>query len=138
MLRIVGPVLYFLLLILQISLDFSQNAGYKQRGFSNTLLEKSFEFVPNREDSIVAFHLSFVLLLVEVDSITGEQSRKRDAFGARGTGRIKMVFTVLTEVVTLHVQVPIVEIRVFGLERAIARCKVCLQLIMFLALDKRF
>ena len=98
-----SSVLYFFLLVLQISFDFSRDIVYKRGGFSETLSEEGLEFVSSKGSNPIPLNLSFVLLPAEIDSISEERGRKGDALVARGTGRVNMVFTLLTEVVTLHV-----------------------------------
>lgn len=84
-----SPVFYFFLLILRISLNLSPNTGYKQRRFSKTLLEKGLKFFSSNKNNIVIFHLSFMLLLIEIDPIPEKQGHKRDIFGARDTDYLK-------------------------------------------------
>ena len=64
-----GPILYFLLLVLKIPFDISPDISYKQGRFSKALPEKGLKFVLSRGDGIVAFNLSFVLLLAEVNPV---------------------------------------------------------------------
>lgn len=98
--------------------------------------KKDFEFFSSSRNSIVALHLSFVLIPAKADSILKKQSCKKDAFKAYSISYIEIILVLLIEIVTLYIQVPIIEIRVFSLERAIARYKVYLQLAMLLTLDK--
>ena len=129
-----GPIFYFLLLVLGIPLDLGPNASYKQGEFSKTLPKKGLKFVLSRGDGIVTFHLSFVLLPAEVNPISKERVRKRDAFVAHGFGHIKMILIMLTEIIALHMQASIVKVGVPGLEGSIPGGGICLA--MFLALDK--
>ena len=131
-----GPILYFLLLVLRIPLDFGPDASYKRGGFFEALLEKDLEFVPSRGSGIVIFNLSFVLLPAEVNPVLEEQSRKGDMFVTCGSGYVEMILTLTTKIIALHVRAPIVKIGVPGLEGSILGDGVCLA--MFLALDKRF
>ena len=85
------PILYFLLLVLQILLNLCPNASFEQGGFSKTLLQKSFEFDASKRNGIVAFNLSFILLLVEVNLVSEKQSHKRDAFVANSSGHVKII-----------------------------------------------
>lgn len=62
-------VLYFFMLVLEILLNLSLDICYKNSKFLKTLLEKSLKFVSNNEDSILAFYLSFILLLAKIDLI---------------------------------------------------------------------
>ena len=136
MLQVRGSILYFLLLVLGIPLDLGPDASHERGGFSETLPEKGLEFVPNRRNGIVAFHLSFVLLPAEVNPISKERGREEDAFVARGSGRVEIILTLLTKIIALHMQAPIVKVGVPGLEGSIPGGGV--RLAMFLALDKRF
>ena len=65
-------ILNFLLLVLEISLDFSPDIGHKRGGFSETLPEKSLKFVLNKRAGTIIFNLGLMLLLVEVDLISEE------------------------------------------------------------------
>ena len=112
--------------MLRISLDLGPDASHERGGFSETLPEKGLEFIPNRGNSIVALHLSFVLLLVKVNRISEEQSHKGDAFVAYSSSRIKMILTLSTEIIALHMQVSIVKIGVLGLNGYIPEGGICL------------
>ena len=128
--------MYFFLLILGVLLDLGPDASHKRDGFSKTLPEKDLEFVLSRRNSIVAFNPSFVLLPAEVNPISDEQDRERDAFVAYDSSYVKMIFTLLIEIIALYIQALIVKVGVLGLEGSIPGGKVCLA--MFLALDKQF
>lgn len=92
-----------LLLVLRILLDFNTNASYKHCRFFKTYSKKGLEFVPNIENSIIVFNLSFVLLLIEVDPIIEKQSCKKNTFRTNGIGIVKIVFVLLTKVVVLYI-----------------------------------
>lgn len=55
------------------------------------------------KDGTVAFNLSLVRLLTEVDPIAEKQDCKKEALKAYGTGRIKMNLALLTEIVALNI-----------------------------------
>lgn len=55
--------------MLEILFDFSLDVDYKQDKFFKTWLEKNFKFVLDKENNIVTFNLSFILLLAKVDLI---------------------------------------------------------------------
>lgn len=107
MLQVENLILYIFLLVLGISLNFSPDTDYKQSRFSNTMFKKDFEFISNKKDGIILFNLGFVLLLAEVDPILEEQSHKRHALMAFGTGRIKIILALLIEVLALYMLVSI-------------------------------
>lgn len=69
MLQVENLILYFLLLVLKILLNFYLDIGYKQVGFSETLLEKNLKFVLNRKNNIIALNLSLVLLQAKIDLV---------------------------------------------------------------------
>ena len=131
-------ILYFFLLVLGIPFDLGPDVSHKQGRFSKTLLKEGLEFVSSKENDIVVFNLRFVLLLAEVNPILEKQSRKGDAFVAYCSSRIEIILTLLTKVIALHMQAPIVKIGVSGLKGAIAGYGTCLKLAMFLAFNKQF
>ena len=133
--QVKDPILYFFLLVFSISLNLSPDVSHKQGGFSKTLPKEAFEFDSNRRNGIVAFNLRFVLLLAEVNPISEKQGCKKDTFIVCGSGYVKIILTLLTEIIALHMQVFIVKIGIPDLDRAIARCGTCLKLPMFLTLD---
>ena len=67
-----GPILYFLLLMLEIPLDLGPNVSYKQGRFSKILLKEGLEFVLNKKNGIVTFNLRFILLPAEINPILEE------------------------------------------------------------------
>ena len=97
-----SPVLYFFLLVLQVSFDFIPDVIYKRGGFSEILSEEGLEFVLIKRSNPVLVNLSFVLLPTEIDPISKEQSRKEDALRAHDIGLVKMIFTLSAEVITLY------------------------------------
>lgn len=56
-------ILYFFMLVSRVLLTLDLDASHKQDRFSKTLSKKSFVFGLSRRDNIIAFNLSFVLLL---------------------------------------------------------------------------
>ena len=90
----------------------------------------------SRGGNTVPFYLSLVLLLAEIDPVAEEQSCKRYALRARGTGCVKIVLALPIEIVVLHVETLIIQLGVSGLENSILRGGVCLT--MLLAFNKQF
>lgn len=107
-LPIEGPILYFFLLILGISLDLGRDASHKQDKFSKILLKKGFEFIISRKYGIVASKLSFMLLPAEVNPVSEKWNCKEDVFVTCGFSCVKMILTLSTKVVVLYVQAAIV------------------------------
>ena len=110
-----NPVLYFFLLVLGVPFDLTPEVTHERGRFSETLSEKGLELVPGKGGGPVSFFPRFVLLPAEVDSITEERGRERDAFMARGTSCLEMILALSTEVVTFHMQAPIVQAGVLAL-----------------------
>lgn len=90
------------MLLLGILLDLSSDVSYEQCGFLKSFLEKSFKIVLSNKNSIIAFYLSFVLLLVEVDPILEKKSCKKDVLITRNIDYIEIVFKPLTKLIALH------------------------------------
>ena len=130
--------MYFFLLVLKIPFDLGLDVSHKQGEFSKTLLKEGFKFVLSKGDGIIAFNLSFVLLPAEVNPVFEKQSRKKDAFVVYGSDCIKIILTLLTEVIAFYMQASIIKIAVVGLKTVIARCNIYLKLAIFLAFDKQF
>lgn len=119
-------------------LNFSSNIYYKYNRFFNTLLDKSFKFVSNREKNILVFYLTLILLLVEIDPILEKQSFKKDVFITCGNSYIKIIFALLVKFIAFYMQVFIIQVRIFSLEKTIMRCSINLKLAIFLALTNNF
>lgn len=103
MLQLQNLILYIVLLVLGIFLDFSLDVGYEKGEFSKILLKKSLEFILNYGDNTFVFNLSFMLLQIKVYSILEEQSCKGDALMACGISYIKIFLTLLTKMVAFHI-----------------------------------
>lgn len=69
MLLLENSILYFLLLVLRIALSFYLDVGYKKDRFSKILFKKGLKFVLSKNDGTIAFKLSFVLFLVEINPV---------------------------------------------------------------------
>lgn len=95
MLQVRSLVLYFFLLVLQVSFDFTLDIINKRGGLSKTLLKESFKFVLSKDSNLIPLNLSLVLLPMEVDSISEKQSFKKNMLIAHGTGNVKIIFTFL-------------------------------------------
>ena len=103
-----GPILYFLLLVLEILLNLGPDIGHKYGGFSETWSEKSLEFISSKGAGSVALNLGLMLLLAEVDLVPEEQGHKGNTLEFCGTGHVKIVLTLSTKVVALYIRTTIV------------------------------
>lgn len=77
-----------------------------------------------------------MLLLAEVNPILEEQSRKKYAFRVYDIGDIKIVFSLSTKVVALHIGATILQVRVSSLKSLIPEGGIYFA--MFLTLNKLF
>lgn len=116
-----NPILYFVLLVLGISLNFDPDASYKQYKFSKTLSKKELEFVPNRKNNIVAFNLGLMLLLPKINLIAEKKNCKMHVFISHDTSCIEMILALLTEVVTFYIYIFIIQVEVSSLGGSIFR-----------------
>lgn len=105
-------ILYFFLLILKVSFYLASNIIYERGILFKTLSEKSLEFVLSEGVNSVLFLLCLMLLLFEVDSIGEKWGHKMSAFRLCCIGYLKIVLVFPTEIITYHIWVSIVEIRV--------------------------
>lgn len=96
-------IVNFFLLVLRILLNIYLNTYYKCNKFSKTLLEKSFKFISNRENNIIALYLSLMLFLTEIDFVAKKQNCKRDIFMIYSSSYIKMIRILQIEVITLYI-----------------------------------
>lgn len=127
--------MYFLFLILKISLNLDSYVGYKHSRFSKTLSEKGLKFVFRKKGNSIALNLNLVLLLAEVDSVLEKQNCKENTLGFCDTGRIKIVLTLLTEVIALYMETTMVKVGIPSFEGPILGCKICFAI--FLAFHKQ-
>lgn len=76
-------------------------------------MEESLELGPRQESlvSLTLVPMEYVLVQAEADPIADEKDRKRVTVGANSSGSDKMIFTLLTEVVALHIRLTIVEVQ---------------------------
>lgn len=88
--------------MLRILLNFCLDIDYKQGGFSNILLKKSFKFISSKRNGIIAFYLSFVLLPVEVNPISKKQNYKKDTLVIHSIGHVEIILVLLIEVVIFY------------------------------------
>lgn len=100
--------------MLKILVNLSLDTRYKGDRFSKTLLKKSYKFVPNKKDTIIAFNLDFALLLVEADPILKQQGRKVDILGACRISNIEIIFLLSTKKATLYMGATIGQVRILG------------------------
>lgn len=103
-----NPILYFLLLVLEIPFNLGLNIGYKQDKFFKTLSKKNLEFVLSKKGNFITLTLGYILLLVEINFILEKQSCKRNMLRLCNTGYVKIVFIILTEVIVLYIKTTII------------------------------
>lgn len=69
------------------------------------MLKKIFKFVTSKENDIIAFNFSLVLLYIKVDPILEEKSYKKDTLVVCNTNYIKIIFALLTKIVISYIKV---------------------------------
>lgn len=77
-----------------------------------------------------------MLLLLKINLIAKKLSYKKYTFKSYSFYYFKIILVLPTKVITLYIQVIIIEIKIFGLEWPIARREICLKLAVLLVLDK--
>lgn len=70
------PILYFFFWILELFLNLNLDVNYERNKFFETLSKKDFKFVLSKKGGLIAFNLSFVFLLAEVDFVSEKRGRK--------------------------------------------------------------
>lgn len=94
--------MYFLLLVLGISVNLGSDVDYKPDRFFKILLEKNFKFILSRRTNIITFNLSFILLLAKVNSILEKQSCKKDEFETYNISYLKIIFILLIKKIVFY------------------------------------
>ena len=110
------PVEDFLLLVLGVPLELSPIGVHKGLGVTQATAEECLEFVPCDRDGGVGVMSPLVLLPAEADPVPQEGRGKGNPGRSRGSDGSKIVFTLLTEVVAVHVGLPAVYVRGMGLQ----------------------
>lgn len=98
-------ILYFFLLILEVSLNFILDIVYKHSRFSKIVSKKSLKFVLGKRNGPITFDLGLILLPVKIDPLIKEQNCKKYAFGTFCTSGFEMIFILPIKVVAFYIQV---------------------------------
>ena len=117
-----SPIVYFLQLVLRVPFELFPDTINKWLGFSQVLLQKGLELCPGNGDQLLTLVATLVLRLVHTNVLAEEKSCKGSPVGPSGPSGLKMVFALLTEVITVYIQVIIIHLRYFSLERSLALC----------------
>lgn len=81
------------------------------------MLKKVFKFVLSKKSSIIILNLGFLLLLAEVNPILEKGGCKKDVFVVCNPDFVKIIFVLLTKVITLYMQVFIIQIGVLAFKK---------------------
>ena len=87
----------------------------KRSKISLGLMEKRLELVPRNQNQTFIFYFPFILLPTEVDTVSQKRGCKRNLVRSGGSADSKMVFALLTEVITFYVKSTAVTFRVLAL-----------------------
>ena len=98
------PVDDFLLLVLGVPLELFPVGVHKGLGVTLATAEECLEFVPCDRDRGFGVMSLLVLLSVEADPVSQEGRRKRNPERSHGSSSSKIVLTLLTKVVAVHVR----------------------------------
>lgn len=104
------------LLILCVFFDLTSETIYKDFQIAKSLVQKRFEFVPDRWNHILIILLLFMLLLAETDVILKEKFCKKYVIKFFCFGDIKMIFTLLKEIIASHVVITPINVKKAFLE----------------------
>lgn len=113
-----NSVLGFFQLILVVSLDFTPVIIYKRSGVAKIFTEKSFKFWLKYEDYPFVLVMVLVLCLLEADSPTKKRDGKWDMVRTCGPNSVKVILTLLTKVVIVHMRFPKIQVRKSSLDRS--------------------
>ena len=111
MLQVGCPVEDFLQLVLEVSFDLPPVGIHKGLGVTQAPAEERLELVPGDRDSGIGVMSPLVLLSVEADPVPEEERGKENSGRPRGSSGSKVVLTLLTEVVAVHVGLSAIYVR---------------------------
>ena len=110
------PVEDFLLLVLGVPLELFQVGVHKGLWVTQVLSEKCLELVPRNRDRGFGIMSLLVLLPAEADLVPQEKRGKGNPGRSHGSSGSKIVLTLLTKVVAVHVRLSAVYVRGIGLQ----------------------
>ena len=103
LLQVGCPVEDFLLLVLGVPLELSPIGVHKGLGVTQTMAEECFEFILCDRDGSLGVMFPLVLLPAEADPVLQERRGKGNPDRSRSSSGSKIVLTLLTEVIAVHV-----------------------------------
>ena len=101
----------FLQLVLGVSLDLPPVGIHKGLGVIQAPVEERLEFVPGNRDRGDGVMSPLVLLPAETNSVLEERCGKEDPGRPRSSSASKIVLTLLTKVIAVHVGLSAVYVR---------------------------
>lgn len=100
----------FFQLILGVLLNLFLIAVHKSLGVPQAPAEKCLKLVPYDLDGVICVLLPLVLLLAEADLVLKKERNKKNLLSLSSSNSSKIVITLLTEVIALHVGLSVVQI----------------------------
>lgn len=85
---------------------------------------------------VFGFETIFILILLLNHCFAEKQSNKKGWVKLFSSSGFEMVFTLLAETLIIQVDIFIIQFKKSSFKRPLMRCGVCLNLAMFIALDK--
>ena len=117
-----GPVIYFLQLVLRVSLELSPDAINKWLRFLQILPQEGLELCPGNGDWFLTSVAMFELCPAHTKILTEKKSCKRSPVGPGGPGSLKVIFALLTEGIAVHMRLIIIYLWYFSLKGLFALC----------------
>lgn len=123
-----SPILSFFYLVLRATFDLTPDAIYESLKVTEILPKEGLELNLDYRDCPFTLVTTLVLSPTETDISSKKRGFKRGAVRTSGSGCFKMVLTLLTEIIAVHVRFSIVQVRNPGFERALSRSSLILTL----------
>lgn len=105
MFKVESRILDFFKLVLRITLELAPDARHKGLGITKILSEEGLKLFSGYGDilALVKSVTTLVLHPSEANTPVKERGSKRDAISPSGLSSVKMIFTLLAKVITVHV-----------------------------------
>ena len=103
-------------MVLGVPLNLSLVGVHKNLGVTKALAEKRLELISHNRNKSVCVMSPLVLLPTEADPVSEKRRGKKNLGKPRSSSNSKIVLTLLTEVIAVHVRIPAIYIRRTGLQ----------------------
>lgn len=93
----------FFFINIEVLFNLLRDIIYKRNRFFENLLEKNLKFILANKVFFVFFFLSFIPLLLKVDTISKKKNYKKNVLKACSLNGFKMVFVLLAKIITFYI-----------------------------------